>query len=758
MKYNQYSYITPNQDQILADWATLGLTIDQGQEGKKQLEDFVRQLFFHYPNTDIPLSNLLANWETDLLSFFQSDQSLTKNVFDMVALQLLDFIPGVDFTDLEKFMVDINFPVRYQEENILSSLHHLLASRRKDGVTLVDFLVNQGLIPADNAYHYFNGKSLATFDATQVLREVVYVQAPVDTDQDGDLDLIKVSVIRPRTNHKVPAVMTASPYHMGVNPVASDKLIYKMEGSLSVKEPKTITVEDRDFSPLDTPELDLPEGPAEETFASIRSFTLNDYFLPRGFANLYVSGVGTAGSTGFMTSGDYQMIAGYKAVIDWLNGRAVAFTSPLRTKTVQANWSNGKVATTGISYLGTMSTGLATTGVDGLKVIIAEAGISSWYDYYRENGLVSSPGGYPGEDLDSLAAFTYSRSLVPGDFLRQKDTYNRLLQDLLISQLDRETGDYNQFWHDRNYLIHADKVKAHVVYVHGLQDWNVAPRHVYNIFNRLPGTVQKHLILHQGQHVNMHNWQSIDFRESMNALLTKELLGLDNDYDLPTVIWQDNQGEQTWSNVDQFGSGDWQVFSLGNGQQTIPNAYPQEQFETYCKDFNAFKAQLFDGKTNAVVMDIPLTEDLTINGPVQLNLTVKSSTNLGLISAQLLDFGPSKRHGDTPRMVAPKTVDYGRGFSKDNLEELPFVESPHRVITKGSLNLQNRTELLTVEAVEPDQWMTLSYDLQPTIYQLKAGNQLRLVLYTTDFEHTVRDNQDYELTVDLDKSSISVPR
>ncbi len=35
-----------------------------------------------------------------------------------------------------------------------------------------------------------------------------------------------------------------------------------------------------------------------------------------------------------------------------------------------------------------MSNGLATTGVDGLEVIIAEAGISSWYNYYRENGLV----------------------------------------------------------------------------------------------------------------------------------------------------------------------------------------------------------------------------------------------------------------------------------------------------------------------------------------------------------------------------------
>ena len=78
----------------------------------------------------------------------------------------------------------------------------------------------------------------------------------------------------------------------------------------------------------------------------------------------------------------------YKNVIDWLNGRCRAFTDHTRKRQVKADWSNGKVATTGISYLGTMSNGLATTGVDGLDVIIAEAGISSWYNYYRENGLV----------------------------------------------------------------------------------------------------------------------------------------------------------------------------------------------------------------------------------------------------------------------------------------------------------------------------------------------------------------------------------
>ena len=53
--------------------------------------------------------------------------------------------------------------------------------------------------------------------------------------------------------------------------------------------------------------------------------------------------------------------------------------------------------------------------------------------------------------------------------------------------------------------------------------------------------------------------------------------------------------------------------------------------------------------------------------------------------------------------------------------------------------------------------MEFQFELQPTIYKLKDGDTLRLVLYTTDFEITVRDNSDYKLTVDLELSTLSIP-
>lgn len=756
MKYNQYSYLSVDQKDILKELKEIGFDLPTHLPEKELFEWFVRKVYFTYKDTDYPLSNLVVDSKTDFLTYIQSDCEWSPNIFYTVALQLLGFRYFIDFEDTDSFLKEVQFPIEYG--NLVENLYHLLNTRTVKGNLLIDQLVSDGLIPEDNQYHYFNGKSLATFTSHDAIREVVYVESRVDTDKDGLPDLVKVSIIRPRYEGKIPAVMTASPYHQGTNDKASDKALYNMNVDLEVKEPHTIQVE--------VPQLELvdPVGSAElvdeaeETLTHINSsYTLNDYLLPRGYANLYVSGVGTKDSQGLMTNGNYQQIEAYKNVIDWLNGRCRSFTDHTRKRQVKADWSNGKVATTGISYLGTMSNGLATTGVDGLEVIIAEAGISSWYNYYRENGLVTSPGGYPGEDFDSLAELTYSRNLLGGDYLHHNAAHQADL-DIVKKELDRASGDYNQFWHDRNYLLHADQVKAEVVFTHGSQDWNVKPLHVFNMFQALPASIKKHLFYHNGAHVYLNNWQSIDFRESMNALLSKKLLGYDSSYELPTVIWQDNTGEQSWTSLDDFGNQTSQrTFSLGDGEKVIQNRYETKDYERYGKAYPTFLSDLYQDKAQQVTIDLPIEEDLHLNGKARLHLRLHSSTNKGLLSAQLLELGSKKYLQPYPAVLSVRTLDNGRYHMLDNLTELPFKEAGQRVISKGYLNLQNRHDLLEVEAVTPGEWMEFDFDLQPTIYKLEKGATLRLVLYTTDFEITVRDQTDYQLTIDLAQSSLHLP-
>ncbi|WP_254554079.1 hypothetical protein, partial [Salmonella enterica] len=70
--------------------------------------------------------------------------------------------------------------------------------------------------------------------------------------------------------------------------------------------------------------------------------------------------------------------------------------------------------------------------------------------------------------------------------------------------------------------------------------------------------------------------------------------------------------------------------------------------------------------------------------------------------AQILDFGPKKRLEDKARVKDFKVLDRGRNFMLDDLVELPLVESPYQLVTKGFTNLQNK-DLLTVSDLKADE-------------------------------------------------------
>src|SRR5690606_24632058 len=123
-------------------------------------------------------------------------------------------------------------------------------------------------------------------------------------------------------------------------------------------------------------------------------------WVPRGFAVVHSEATGTGLSTGCPTVGGKPEEFAPKAVIDWLNGRAKGFTTVDGSEEVVATWTTGKVGMTGTSYNGTIPLAAATTGVEGLEAIIPIAPNTSYYHYYRSNGLIRHPGGWLGEDID----------------------------------------------------------------------------------------------------------------------------------------------------------------------------------------------------------------------------------------------------------------------------------------------------------------------------------------------------------------------
>ncbi len=94
----------------MQELGALGFQLIPNASSKTNLETFVRKCHFLTANTDFALSNMIADWDTDLLTFFQSDRELTDQIFYQVAFQLLGFVPGVDYTDVEEFQ---DQPVSY---------------------------------------------------------------------------------------------------------------------------------------------------------------------------------------------------------------------------------------------------------------------------------------------------------------------------------------------------------------------------------------------------------------------------------------------------------------------------------------------------------------------------------------------------------------------------------------------------------------------------------------------------------------------
>ena len=155
--------------------------------------------------------------------------------------------------------------------------------------------------------------------------------------------------------------------------------------------------------------------------------------------------IGTFGSDGCPDVGGRAETLGTKAVIDWLNGRARGFDAGGRAD--RGGWTTGDVGMVGTSYNGTLPNQVATTGVEGLKTIIPVSAISSWYDYYRANGLVVAP--HSNERRRG-------RQRLPRRGHRRARRLHRRAADGRGVQLhapatcsraqDRVTGDYSPFW------------------------------------------------------------------------------------------------------------------------------------------------------------------------------------------------------------------------------------------------------------------------------------------------------------------------
>lgn len=783
MKINQFGVIETTFEQKVNELASIGFYDEKIQAAISKGSVPLLQALLEQAATSTAVTtkfdDYMVSEQQDLATFLATGQQVTVREFDALALQLLNFLESIDYTlaDPEQAVAKIGLPLHnkpgeWDTDDVLNAWYDLLTTHTKGGLQLIDELVSHQYFKATNQSLFFNGKALATFDTNQLIKEVVYVETDLDTDDDGVKDLVRVDIIRPTTSQQVPTLFTASPYYQGTNDVQSDKKLHDVNVPLQRKVPNDLTYEDIAYQPAAPKKLTAHEQTGEattatETFYPTSHVDLNNYFLSRGFAVAYSSGVGTRYSDGMQDTGSPEQVISMQAVVEWLAGNRTAFVDRKSGVTIKAHWSNGKVAMTGKSYLGTLATAVATTGVAGLETVISEAAISDYYQYYRDNGLVIAPGGFPGEDMDVLAELVYSRMQDAGDWHRTKTQWEQFQKQTVID-MDRTTGNYNTYWDARNYLKNVSNIKADIVMVHGLNDWNVKPRQVFRLYQKLQELdVVKKLYLHQGQHIYINNNRSLDFSDQMNLWLSYKLYDVENHAgeQLPDLTWQSNQAPETWETRQSWGTTTPTKISLANVQ--TPVSYTDKQtklaYTSYSQDYNRWRSLMIDrdahelDHSRVVFLQPKQKQDLLIDGEVSLQLRIKSSTNVGLVSAMLVDYGDASRLTTKP---VPQGSQIDRGI---NWQPTPLVEfqqaktTPNKMITIGHINMQNRENAWRVNDLRPDEYVDLTLTLQPTLYQLTAGHQLGIVIYGTDFEMTVRGNQKITYTIDTKHSQLLVP-
>lgn len=736
------------------------------------------------------LHSLLATPTMAIDDWLAEKQPLTNDVFYRVALQLLQFEPEIDFQLAEPVQAwqRLHLPIRkaavWSNDTVVDAFYLLLNTRAKNGQNLIDLLTAKGFLtwtyqlPADQKPLFFNGKPLACFDPQHFRREVVYIETDLDTDFDGRADLVKAEIMRPQESDsglKVPAVFTASPYNQGTNDEWGEKATHNVNHPLTHKEQDATAPQEEHFPDHCTHrEVKGEARHATATFSSTPAYTLNNYLAVRGYAIVYSAGIGTKDSDGVQTCGSPEQTASMKAVVEWLHGDRRAFTDRTSGIEIKAWWCNGNVAMTGRSYLGTLSTAVATTGVPGLKAIISEAAISSWYDYYRENGLVRAAGGFQGEDADTLADETFSRTKRPADFVRIKPAYDRYIQKL-AQAMDRQSGNYNDFWAARDYRKLFSGIKADVMMVHGLNDTNVKPSNVkalYDFLQKLP--VHSKLILHQGQHIYINAFRSLDFSEMVNLWLANKLWGIANNADkvLPKVLVQDNHQPENWTAYHHWTAGSAQTYFLAPGKlakkagSTSTVAFndrqPVQTFKDWCKAPAKWQAALVKDtgqRFSAHFLSAPAVKNIILRGTPQLTLTAAASTDHGLISAELLDLGKDKRLTASPVVFNRNGLPLGYHWQSDDLREFQLQKksSNYKVISYGHINLQNRHSPAAVDDLAANQFVTFTLDLQPIFHQLVKGHRLGLLVYATDFAFTLRGNEDISYQLKLGSAQLVIP-
>ena len=575
-----------------------------------------------------------------------------------------------------------------------------------------------GAVPSP--YVITDGQSQITpafADTTQWIRERLWVETEFDSDYDGRKDRVHVDVTRPgptATGLRVPVVYETSPYFAGT--LGNDDIFWPVRQEVGAEPPTRKLGNGVTFN----------AGRTRIASSHVRAW------VPRGFAVVHSESPGTGLSQGCVTIGGMNESLAPKAVIDWLNGRAKGFTTVDGTTEVKATWATGKVGMTGTSFNGTLPIAVATTGVKGLEAIIPVSPNNSYYRYYRANGLVRSPGGYLGEDVDVL--YDYVQSGTP----TTRATCNQKVRDAdIMANIDRRSGDLSDWWIKRDYIEQAKGIKAAMLTAHGFNDWNVMPAHTHLMAQKVMANgVPVQQYWHQGGHGGEPPLAM------MNRWFTRYLLGVNNgvEQDPRSFVVREGANRQNPTPYAAYPHPEAAGVTLhpSKGGASIGaltfSATGGQGSETLTDDVNQSGAQLAmaSASPNRLLYATPtLTAPVHLSGTARVTISVASSKAAANLSVWLVELPwPATASGPM---------------------------NPNGIITRGWADPQNARSMRAGQPLVPGQPVTVTFELEPDDQIVPAGKRIGLMIFSSDKDFTLWPQPGTQLTIGLDATTVTLP-
>jgi X-Pro dipeptidyl-peptidase len=281
-----------------------------------------------------------------------------------------------------------------------------------------------------------------------------------------------------------------------------------------------------------------------------------------------------------------------------------------------------------------------------------------------------------------------------------------------------------------------EPMKAALLMSHGFNDWNVMPEHSFRIYESAKAKgIPTQLFYHQSDHGGSPPMTM------MNRWFTRYLHDVENDVENDPKVWivreNDKRSEPTpYKDYPNPEASDVMLYlSSGNpANGNLNTKKPDTQgTEKLIDDYNFSGKDLAkaENSQNRLIYLTPiLSEDVHISGVPKITIKLACNKPAANLSVWLVSL---------PWESGRKTKIH------------------NNIITRGWADPQNHSSLTKGEPLTPGEFYELSFNLMPDDQIIPKGQQIGLMIFSTDREFTLWPEPGTELTIDLDATTITLP-